>query len=177
MKVIKNCINKSNFLDLKNLVVSDNFNWFFLEDSAFGSKFKDSINYSFYHNVMLDYQVNSNFYSFINSIALQAKDKFNLDNYKIFRIRFGLTTSYGKEIINKPHIDTEKKHKVILLYITNSDGNTYFYKNNKVINSVTPEENKAILFDGSIYHSSSKPIKYSKRIILNINLENGNNKF
>lgn len=171
MKVINNCINKSNFLKLKNLVISNNFNWFFLEDSAFEHKFKDSINYSFFHNVMLNYEINSNFFSFINSIALQAKDKFNLNDYKIFRIRLGLTTSYGKKIINKAHIDTEKKHKVILLYITNSDGDTYFYKNNKIINFITPEENKAILFNGDIYHSSSKPIKYSRRIVLNINLE------
>ena len=55
--------------------------------------------------------------------------------------------------------------------MNDSDGDTYFYdKENKIIDSVTPKENRAVLFDGSILHSSSKPIEFSRRIVLNINL-------
>jgi len=170
MKIIKNIINKSNFIKLKNLVNSNNFNWFFLENSAH-ENLKNTVNHSFYHNVLINNNINSTFYDFVNSISLQIKDKFKLDDYEIFRLRFGLTTSYGKKIINDPHIDNEENHLVILLYMDNSDGDTYFYKNNKIINSISPEENKAVLFDGFTYHSSSKPFKYSKRIVLNINLK------
>ena len=50
-------------------------------------------------------------------------------------------------------------------------GDTYFYdKEHKIIDSVTPKENRAVLFDGSMLHSSSKPIKFPRRIVLNINL-------
>jgi hypothetical protein len=172
MNVIKEAINKSNFIQFQDIINSKIFSWYFLEDSAFLGEFKNSNTYSFNHLIFKDSKIYSNYYDVVNSIALQLKDKFKLENYKIIRLRIGLTTSYGKKIINKPHIDSQYKHKVILFYLNNSDGDTYFYKNNKIIDSITPEENKAVLFDGEIYHSSSKPFKNSKRIVLNINLEN-----
>ena len=170
MKIIKDIINKSNFIELQKLVSSNTFNWFFLADSAF-TDIKDGINYSFFHTAFFEGKINSPCYDFVNSLVLQMKDRFKLNNYKITRLRFGMTTSYGQKVINKPHVDFEKKHKVILLYLNNSDGDTYFYKNNKITKTITPEENKAVLFDGSIFHSSSKPVINNRRIVLNINLE------
>jgi hypothetical protein len=174
IKTIYNSVSKSNFKLLQDSVNSDNFNWYYLQDSAFGNETDDkrNFNYSFYHVIFYNDKINSNYYDLFNSCALEIKDKLKLDEYKIFRLRLGLTTAYGKPIIHNPHIDDQdRKHKVILLYLDNSDGDTCFYENKKIIKSITPEENKAVLFDGSIYHSSSKPFKNSKRIVLNINLE------
>jgi hypothetical protein len=173
MKIINNVLNNSTFNLLQGEIFSKNFPWYFLNCSAFTSTSDEDINFSFHHTILEDYKINSNYFTIVNLVALQLKDKFELDSYKIFRLRLGLTLSYGKEIINKPHIDfPNRKHKVILLYLNDSDGDTYFYKENKIINFVTPEKNKAVLFDGEIFHSSSKPFKKSKRIVLNINLEN-----
>ena len=169
MEIIHNAINRSNFKELIDLVYSNQFNWYFVGDSIDGGT--DCINYSFEHAVFKDDVITSNYHDFIRNIALQVKDKFKLDDYKIIRLRFGMITSYGKKIINKPHIDYDKKHKVILLYLDNSDGDTYFYKNKKIIKSISPEKNKAILFDGNIMHSSSKPLRNIRRIVLNINIE------
>ena len=33
-----------------------------------------------------------------------------------------------------------------------------------------PKMNRAVLFDGSVLHSSSKPIQTARRIVLNVNL-------
>jgi len=173
IKTIYNSVSKSNFKLLKNSVNSDTFSWYYLQDSAFGNETDDKsiFNYSFYHVLFYDDKINSNYYNLFNSCALEIKDKFKLDEYKIFRLRLGLTTAYGKPIIHNPHIDDpDIEHKVILLYLDSSDGDTYFYKDKKIIESISPEENKAVLFDGSLYHSSSKPFKNSKRIVLNINL-------
>ena len=83
-----------------------------------------------------------------------------------------MTTSINKAWKNKPHIDMKEKHKVILFYLNDSDGDTYFYdKDHNIIDSVSPKENRAVLFDGSILHSSSKPTKSARRIVLNINLK------
>ena len=61
---------------------------------------------------------------------------------------------------------------VILFYLTDTDGDTYFYdKNHKIIDSVSPKANRAVLFDGLCLHSSSKPTKSDRRIVLNINLK------
>jgi len=171
MKIIDNAINNSNFELLQKKILSETFPWYFLNVSAHG-KSENDITYSFVHSILLNYEILSNHFDFVNSIALQLKDKFKLKEHNIFRLRLGLTTSYGKEIINKSHVDVKnRKHKVILFYINDSDGDTYFYKNNKIIESITPKKNRAVLFDGDIYHSSSKPKKNSRRIVLNINLE------
>ena len=80
--------------------------------------------------------------------------------------------SIGKKYINNLHIDQKEKHQTILYYLNNSDGDTYFYKKNKktIEKKITPEKNKAVLFDGLTYHASSKPIKNMYRLVLNINL-------
>ena len=75
---------------------------------------KNTINYSFSHTILLDNNILSSYYDFVYSVSMQIKDKFKLNNYKITRLRLGLTTSYGEKIINKPHIDSVKNHKVIL---------------------------------------------------------------
>ena len=67
---------------------------------------------------------------------------------------------------------TEEQHKTILYYFNDSDGDTVFYKNKKIIKRITPVLNSGICFDGSIYHSSSKPIKNIKRLVMNINICN-----
>lgn len=171
MKIVNDAINISNFNLLQNKILSEDFPWYFINNSAYNNS-KDDITYSFHHTLLLNYKITSNHFDFINSIALQLKDKFKLTEYNIFRLRLGLTVSYGKKIINNPHIDVNnREHKVILFYINDSDGDTYFYKNNKIIKSISPEKNKAILFDGNIYHSSSKPEKNLRRIVLNLNLE------
>ena len=175
MKIIENVLNKSNLKLLQQIISSSNFPWYYLNDSAGGdSNIQTNINsetYSFFHSVLKDGKVNSNYFDVVNSCCLQIKDKFKLDNYHFYRLRFGLTTSSNKKTINNPHIDLNRKHKTILFYLNNSDGETCFYNNkNNIIDSITPEENKAILFDGNQRHSSSKPIKNSIRIVLNINL-------
>ena len=73
--------------------------------------------------------------------------------------------------IDDKHIDSLTDHDVILYYLNDSDGDTYFYKNNKVIKQITPVFNKAVFFDGTTYHSSSKPVKSDRRIVLNLNVD------
>ena len=74
--------------------------------------------------------------------------------------------------LNNPHVDSKHPHKVILFYLQDSDGETYFYNDsNEVIDSVTPRENRAVLFDGNLLHSSSKPVNFARRIVLNVNLK------
>ena len=105
-------------------------------------------------------------------MSLILKDLFELEKtYNVVRLRWGMTTTLNKIHKHNPHIDMPIPHKVILFYLNDSDGDTNFYnKEHKIIDSVTPKENRAVLFDGSILHSSSKPIKFARRIVLNINL-------
>jgi len=70
----------------------------------------------------------------------------------------------------KPHIDNNSPHLVFIYYVKDSDGDTIFYKDDKVteIKRVTPKKGRIAFFDGSIYHTGSRPSK-THRILINLN--------
>jgi len=177
-KKINNILDTKLFNDIKEHVCSDMFPWFYIPDSAFDNTTdtNKTKKYSFYHTTMKEKKSNSFFNENTMMIANIMKDQFHLNDYEILRLRWGMSTNNAEKIIHNPHIDFYEQHKVILYYLNESDGDTYFYDNqNNIINQNTPEENSAILFEGNIKHSSSKPIKYDRRIILNINLVSAKN--
>ncbi len=184
-KIIDNALNDSLLISIQEKIEAKDMLWYFVKNSAYpDNSYKDyseerikefPLTYSFAHMV-LNKEINNNPISFLYdvtySIGLILKDLFELEKtYSIYRLRWGMTTSMNKIYKNTPHIDSTDPHKVILFYLNDSDGDTYFYdKKHKIIDSVTPKENRAVLFDGSILHSSSKPVEFVRRIVLNINL-------
>ena len=109
-KKINNVLDKDMFDNINEKVSSNNFPWYYLPDSATklitNNKTKK---YSFHHTTMGDKRSNSFFNESTIEIAEVIKDKFNLIDYEIIRLRWGMTTSYGEKIINNPHIDTPDK--------------------------------------------------------------------
>ena len=178
-KIIDNALNDSLLISIQEKIASRDMPWYLIENSAYANNKEliknNPLNYSFFH-LILDKERNNSptsfLYETINSMGLILKDLFELEKtYGIYRLRLGMTTSMNKIHKNTPHIDSTDPHKVILFYLNDTDGDTYFYdKEHKIIDSVTPKGNRAVLFDGSILHSSSKPIDFAKRIVLNINL-------
>ena len=187
IKIIDNALNDSLLVLIQERVGEHQMPWMFNKNSAVSpqSLVKDQeliinqtpLNFSFNH-IAWNASTGeiSHLYDLTNSIGLILKDLFELKRSHICRLRWGMTTTINKIHRHTPHIDITTDgapipHKVILFYLNDSDGDTYFYdKENKIIDSVTPKENRAVLFDGSILHSSSKPIKFPRRIVLNINL-------
>ena len=178
-EVVDNALGGSLFDLIKNAIELENFPWFFIKNSAYPYN-KELIeiaplDYSFYHLALNEGEIQSNYHDITKSVAVVLKDLFresDLQNYDIDRLRWGMTTTINKVWKHKPHIDMKENHKVILFYLNDSDGDTYFYDNDlNIIDSVTPKENRAVLFDGSILHSSSKPVEFARRIVLNINLK------
>ena len=179
IKIIDNALNDSLLISIQEKIESEQMPWYFLENSAYSEDKElakqNSLNYSFYHTVFdkaKSYEALSPLYDITNLIGLILRDAVELEKtYNIFRLRWGMITSVNKIHRNTPHIDLLMPHKVIVFYLNDSDGDTYFYdKEHKIIDSETPKENRAILFDGSILHSSSKPIEAARRIALTINL-------
>ena len=183
IKIIDNVLNDSLLISIKKRIEApESMPWYFIANSATQSS-SNILNYSFYHLVFDKENYNNeilspSIFDMTNTIALISKDLFELEKtYDIFRLRWGMTTTINKIHRHTPHTDMQntkdphRPHKVILFYLNVSDGDTYFYdKEHKIIDSVTPKENRAVLFDGSILHSSSKPIEFARRIVLNINL-------
>jgi hypothetical protein len=83
---------------------------------------------------------------------------------------------------NNPHVNRNSYHKSFLYYVNDSDGDTYFFDkvwsdgdpgvlihdDMLVINQISPEAGKAIMFDGTRYHASSSPINSDYRVVINI---------
>lgn len=111
----------------------------------------------------------------------------------IIRMRFGLYTYVNSDESSMPHVDHDFPHQTILIYLNDSDGDTVFYDKyydpssgcnhfeylkTQVYNEhtrVAPQKNKAVLFNGLLYHSASRPKVNRARYVLNINFvtENG----
>ena len=105
-----------------------------------------------------------------SSLLFVAVDKTDMSVYSIDRIRLGMFTQSPKEKIHLPHIDYNEKHTAMLYYVIDSDGPTFFYDNDgKIQESITPKKGTAVVFDGSILHSSSSPVECDRRIVVNYN--------
>ena len=77
---------------------------------------------------------------------------------------------------NPPHVDTPDTNSYSMVYYVNeSDGDTRIfnklshqgYNDLELIYSNSPKKGTALLFKSNRYHSSSNPINYDKRNIIN----------
>lgn len=131
----------------------------------------------FYH-LLFDDKVCSPFYELFAPILPIIEEKTKSTIKMLFRMRLGLTTAAQEGGIIYPHVDYSYPHKTFLIYLNESDGDTFFYNekyqgypesNFTFLQKNSPKKNQGVLFDGLRYHSSSVPQKYDKRIAININ--------
>jgi len=87
------------------------------------------------------------------------------------RLRFCLYLPSDPGEPHEPHMDSQIPHTVVLYYLNDSDGDTYFYKQvpysiqqydaqrdyGPVVKRISPKKNTAVIFDGNTYHASSNP--------------------
>jgi len=99
----------------------------------------------------------------------------------LFRSKLNLLTNNhnikSNNFHNIPHIDIEKPHISVLLYLNNSDGDTVFFnerydekkekpKSISIKQKISPKENRMVISDGN-YHCSTNPINTDYRIVYN----------
>ena len=157
---------------LSHITLHNEFPWYFISNSAHAmdNKINQGDHFSLSHMLFRDEKNFSLYSDIFRTAVLDIQDKFNINDYKIFRLRLAMQLNMNKAVINPPHVDEENlEHKSCILYLNDSDGDTCFYKKNKIFKKVSPKKNRVVLFDGNIFHSSSKPVKHQYRIILNIN--------
>jgi hypothetical protein len=104
---------------------------------------------------------------------------------KFKRIRFHMKCfnhGFKESNYNPPHVDYNYfPHKTLILYLNDSDGDTYFFNESfdgitpiqevkfTVKDRVSPKANRAILFDGYQYHAGSNPLQHDTRVLINMN--------
>ena len=108
-------------------------------------------------------------------LIMVAADKADVELNFVERIRAGLFTPIGKELVHCSHVDYDYPHMAMLYYVCDSDGPTVFYDTEgNVIQSVDPKNGTAVIFDGTIRHSSSSPVEARRRVVINYNFNPGN---
>ena len=115
-----------------------------------------------------------NHYCYTHKIPEKHNCQFNFkEKYEIVAARaFMLLPTPPVANFSVKHVDNFEPHLVILYYVNDSDGDTFFFGkdiNDGISRRITPKKNRAIIFDGLIYHAGSLPTA-NKRVILNFNL-------
>jgi len=154
-EVKNNFLKKLQYNKMKKLITSNNFNWF-LQHGILDTGKKGTM---FTHTFFNEYGINSPFYEEIVTPFLEK-----LKIKKLFRVKLNLYTKTNKKIVHGFHKDRKDKHMVVLFYFNKNNGQTLFKKQ-----KIKSEDNKAVIFDGSLQHSSTSCTDQDYRITLNIN--------
>jgi len=176
---VKNFLPRSLHNLLKSKVYSNSFPWFYAEDITGQSS--DNTNGGFSHTLFDGENLTaSEFYKEFIPIYACMHDISGINPKDLLRMRIGFLTPREVLKCNNPHVDYNKNHFTALYYFDNSDGDTYIFnercteqqtKQPTIFETVRPEENKLVIFDGTRFHSSSNPNKFSRRTVLTINFE------
>lgn len=188
MKIIENAITPILFNKMQKAVMGQHVPWYYSASTAFDEQdTKNTMDYSWYHIVMSEGNSESILAPLIESSLISALENANQDISEIIRIRIGLITATQETIIHDPHVDWDEAHKTGILYLNNSDGDTYIYNEMYDVNSSmnskeyiantklsvydtsTPQQNKLVLINGLQYHASSTPVKTGRRVAINFN--------
>jgi hypothetical protein len=171
--------------NIKNILLSDNFNWYYCADITNSEFVKENPRPGFKHSFLLNQKINSDYYNLILPIVNESCKKINFEINKILRSKaflqlpLNLNNNYT---LDSPHIDIDEKHLVVLYYVLDSDGDTVIFDNKfgqtkteikfedlNVIKKITPKKGTVVIFDGHYFHSAYQP-KSNLRCVINCNV-------
>lgn len=159
MKLINNFLNKETHKEIKNLLFSNNFPWYYNDFVA--SKLDDK-NFFFSHTLVREEKTNSSYSDFFIKPILEK-----ISYKKLIRAKINCYTRSQKKIKSLFHVDQIDDHTVLLYNVNTNNGYTLFKKNNKKIYSL---ENSLIIFNGNQEHCSVSQTNEKLRINININI-------
>ena len=161
---------------LHDMCTDPTFMWSFLPDATYDKR-EEAItgamnkpkNPSMSHLALNEYQPKSGVANLISAHCLCASDVAGLNPNFLYRMRFGLYLPLNDAPLhNNMHVDMKIPHTVILYYVNDADGDTFFFnKSREIVDRVTPKKGRAVVFDGLTLHASSMPSK-DYRISLNL---------
>ena len=158
IEIYDNFLEENDFNLIKNIFFSEKINWFYSKNISADIKEKDFGHNFLCHMIYQDNQTTSQYLQTIQPILEKLNPK------ALIRIKANMYLNQGKYITHRPHQDFPFEHKTALYYLNTNNGHTIIGE--EKINSV---ENRIILFDGSIEHSSSNCTDANRRLNINFN--------
>ena len=196
MQIHDNCVESKYFNVLKKEVFDfRHMPWFLSQYTAYKEKSTDTDDFSFSHLAIKESKEISALAPYARMCINEIFKSLGESEPKILRVRFGLILKSHKHKVHGPHVDHHYPHQTGLLYLNDSDGDTYFYDNYyepelntenlhqfdyyekhvkdklKFQQSITPKNNRLVLFDGYQYHASSCPVNTQLRVVMNFNYD------
>ena len=173
----KNLLNKKEINFIEDIILGTNFPWYYHQAATT----KECPVYA--HTLIHRYDINKEKPT-INSEVFFLFEKIVLRFCKKYKIKINAFTravinsiSFNKMKKGVAHVDHDFKHKVIMIYLNDTDGETIVYNkkfDNKnrlilsdkldIIKNIKPELYKIVCWDGSYYHAATYPKNNNRRV-------------
>jgi hypothetical protein len=124
MQIIDNVLSDSIFDKVQSDIFSSDFPWYYSGTSYYDAN-KTKMSWS--HMVTLNGVGVSFISEFLENTIKNMMVDIGQPINNLHRIRLGLLTITDKNYINDPHVDSETPHKTGLLYLNDSDADTFIY--------------------------------------------------
>jgi len=170
------------YKNLKNLISSYSFPWYYLDKTVHETNKKDM---GFFAHCLLGRPVHeldgkkvpaipessSGYFHQCYFILKEILDFNNIDFEIMYRMNINMTPySCVKESV--PHTDLNLPHKVVIVYLnTFAKGRTVVLGEDEQKFYSNPKEDNVILFDGKLTHFQESPDKDEKRIVMVANFQ------
>lgn len=180
IRIIDNVISKTYQDNIEETFLGPNIPWTF--NSRLASETDGEVGFG--HNLILPH-FKSEYYNFVLPLLYEISEKSEINVFEILAARSFLqvpsTSKYDNDVF---HVNTEIHHKVFLYYVNDSDGNTiisnskYELDQNKckhrdynpeILEMISPKKGRAVVFDGSLFHSAGIP-KFKTRCVINFDV-------
>jgi len=157
-KIVDNFLPKENIKNIKELLLSSTFPYFF-HDRVAKVDNEYTQHYFYCHTLFLHNKINSDYFNFFNENYFKF-----LDIKSLIRVKINMYPSMKTDrLLNDPHIDYSYKHKGALLYVNTCNGSTILKDKTKI----TSVENRVLFFDPSKEHD----VEYSSDVKVRINIQ------
>lgn len=184
-KVIDDFLPRPYFEEIKNLLESHNFPWWYKKNIIYPS-YKDEClsNFGFDNFAINDGEQNHKDFALMLSGFLGQLLQVT-GSSKVSKCRADMTLYSPEKYQHSPHVDMWEDHIACVFYVTDSDAETVLFEekcysyeqyismdlsNLTVKTQVTPKENRLLFFDGHLLHTGHSPSEYRHRIIINTDL-------
>ena len=170
MKLIDDAM-PSGLADYLEEICFKDFEWRPLLDSTNNAVSK----YPSFANLVYEKSRNSidnNLFDRLECIIWTLSAVADLNKEDLIRIRFGMYVPINHgDLHHTPHRDQITRHTVLLYYVNDTDGDTFFFNNKgDIVERVSPKKNRLVIFNGSRLHASSNP-STGYRITMNLNYD------
>ena len=177
-KESKNFLKKEEISFINNSILDNNFPWYY--QPAATTDECPVYTHTIIHRYDIEKEkpnINSNIYPIFEEIVLRFCKKHKI-KFNVFTRASVNSISFNKKEINVPHVDHDFKHKVLMIYLNDTEGDTIVFnkkyddKNNLILSKklpilrkINPEPYKIVCWDGDYYHAATYPKLKNRRVV------------